>query len=455
MSGQPDAWGLDDPPAVTGDPGELPPRLARLAEVQRTGVAVRNVDPYAEDFPQAEELPEVRALMRQGWRPLDPAPLYSLLPAAWPVTHRTWVPDRLPKVGMGGTTDSYWGTIAPPPDDDDWHDYFLADDLRAAGLPEPPAGRIWLLRSPWPRIPVSVVYDIIWSAGPRDAGRNETAAMYRAALDVLAWDEDRALRSCPPVTRALLDAWAAAGRVGEEAAEFVAHRLSPTAVADALQRTGLEEQGLIAWLSSLETDLDDDAVAFIRAWRDSGLPGDPPPGAHRFRHRDLADIRDWLAAGFDLYAAATLDRAGLATALRWREAGFDEADTYELLRSDPALTPEEAHAFDAAAAEVRERRREWIYYGFSAPQAQAWAAAGLTPYQARIWRACGLHPDDVQPGQRFPPQLIKGHRYIGFSRLSGGELENAEWDEIPDPPGTRGRRAGRWRRDDDPWINED
>lgn len=44
--------------------------------------------------------------MRQGWRPLNGAPLYCLLPAAWPVEHRTWIRDRLPKVGMDGTTDT-------------------------------------------------------------------------------------------------------------------------------------------------------------------------------------------------------------------------------------------------------------------------------------------------------------------------------------------------------------
>jgi hypothetical protein len=431
----------------------LPPRLARLGEVQATGIALTNEDPYEQGFPFPEELPEVDALMGEGWRPLHGAPLYCLLPAAWPAELRTWVSDRLPKVGMGGTTDTYWSHIVAPPDED-WHDDFAAEHARAVGLPDPPAERIWLLRSPWPRIPVSVIYDIIWSVVERNNIEDEIAEVYRVASAVLTWDEHEALDACPADVRELLDAWADAGRVGEAASELIERRLAPRVLDDALERTQLDEPTLLAWASSLDTDLDDDMINFINAWRARGLPGNPPTAASRYLERDLAELQTWLDAGFDLYAAAQLELAGLASAIRWREAGFDEADTYELLRCDPALTPEEASAFDEAGL-PHERRRDWIYYGFTAAQAADWTAVGLTPYQARIWRACDKEPADVEPGQRFPPQLLKGRRFIGFSRRGDGELTTSEWDEIPDPPETRGRRARRWRGDDDPWINTD
>lgn len=448
-----DPWGVEQPPADSGAIAALPPKLARLAAIQASGIALVNQDPSAQGFAAAEELPEVETLVRQGWRPLHGAPLYCLLPAAWPVEHRTWVPDRLPKVGMGGTTDTYWSDIVAISHNEDWDD-FSAEQAQAVGLPDPPVDRIWLLRSPWPRIPVSVIYQIIWAVVERTNTEDEIAEVYQVATDVLSWDEQQALHACPADIRELLDAWANAGRIGEVASNLVEQRLLPAALHDALRRTQLDEPTLLAWASSLESDLDNDMIDFIRAWRASGLPGNPPTAPSRYLQRDLAELRSWLDAGFDLYAASQLELAGLHTAIRWREAGFDEADTYELLRSDPALTPEEAKAFDEAGP-ARERRRDWIYHGFTAVQAADWTAMGLTPYQARIWRAYDKEPADVRPRQQFPPQLLEGRRYVGFSRVGDGEMTNSEWDDIPDPPGTRGRRARRWGGDDDPWINTD
>jgi hypothetical protein len=104
-----DPWGMRQPPAGVDPVAPLPPRLARLAEVQATGTALSAGEPYAQGFPRADELPEVQELMREGWRPLDSAPLHCLFPAAWPPEHRTWIPDRLPRVVTGATTDTYFG----------------------------------------------------------------------------------------------------------------------------------------------------------------------------------------------------------------------------------------------------------------------------------------------------------------------------------------------------------
>ena len=103
---------------------------------------------------------------------------------------------------MGGTSDTYWSEIKALPDGDDWRDDSLAEHARAVGLPEPPAGRVWMLRSPWPRIPVSVIYDIFWSVVERSHAEDETAEVYFVAVDVLTWDEQRALDACPAETRA-------------------------------------------------------------------------------------------------------------------------------------------------------------------------------------------------------------------------------------------------------------
>ena len=218
--------------------------------------------------------------------------------------------------------------------------------------------------------------------------------------------------------------------------------------------TGLEETAALAWLDSLDADLDDGVIAFISGWRSAGLPGNPPPGACRFRDRDPAELRGWLGAGFDLYAAHLLEPNGLAASIAWRDAGFSEAETYELLRDDPDLTPNEARAFDTSAS-GRENRRMWIYLGFTAAEATAWTAVGLTPVEARLWRACAQRPSAVAPGMRLPPELTITHNHGYVTARPGGERSYAEWDRLDDPPGTRGRRARRRAGDDDPRINMD
>lgn len=122
-----DPWGRDTPPAVpAADLPPLPPRLAELAALS----GPRELAP-GEDLPFAspDELPEVRALAQHGWLALDGAPMWSCLPAVWPVEHRCWVPDRLPPFRKGSDGRRRWvcpwfgsfssigagTTVSPPP----------------------------------------------------------------------------------------------------------------------------------------------------------------------------------------------------------------------------------------------------------------------------------------------------------------------------------------------------
>lgn len=171
-----DVWGPDEPAAVATEP--LPPRLAALAEL------IGRVPWNGGDFARAEELPEVRALMAQGWRPLDDAPYTVALPAVWPPEHRCWVADRLPRVVLGE------GWAAPWSDEErDTVQRDLDGVVATCGLPPRPRGRIWLLRSPWPGIPLD---DAIGAMGERARERGLPAmaeGLTEAAREVLAWPE--------------------------------------------------------------------------------------------------------------------------------------------------------------------------------------------------------------------------------------------------------------------------
>ena len=88
-------WGLDEAAALHPEPPEpLPPQLAKLAAL--TGPEL--VTDGAEwDSPGPEALPEVAALLAQGWRFIGGDSRYVFLPAIWPTGLRCWLPDRMPK----------------------------------------------------------------------------------------------------------------------------------------------------------------------------------------------------------------------------------------------------------------------------------------------------------------------------------------------------------------------
>ncbi|MCW2527375.1 MAG: hypothetical protein JWM76_2235, partial [Pseudonocardiales bacterium] len=188
---------------------------------------------------------------------------------------------------MGSTTEYYSGWITASTDgswpEDSWPEESGPDagSRRAleAGLPAPPFGRIWLLRSPWPQIPVGLTYGILWSQLARASSNDEITQIYQVARSVMTWGEHRALDALTPETRTLLQAWAVHGRTGEQASAVLERRVSPAELDELMSIDGVDEQTALSWLDSLGRDADTESIDFIRSWRAAGSPGNPPPGA--------------------------------------------------------------------------------------------------------------------------------------------------------------------------------
>ena len=170
----------------------MPPRLVELAELAANG-RPRVLEPGERwVFPSAEELPEVQALVLDGWSPLGEDPMMKLLPAVWPSQHRCWVPDRLPRLSMSasppepGQGGAVWSSMVTAE---------AAPDVMPAaecGLPAPPPGRLWLLRSPWPTLGLEVVLSMLTMRHDETMSRDEQGlgwdpcGLLEAARDLLA-----------------------------------------------------------------------------------------------------------------------------------------------------------------------------------------------------------------------------------------------------------------------------
>jgi len=125
MDGDAGPWGRALPARLPSEAlGLLPSWLSEQALV--SAVPPRR--------PRAEELPEVQALLGDGWEPLEDAPLFANLPAVWPLAHRCRVPP----------------------------------------------GRLWLLRSPWPTIGPQVVLQLMGRRA-RELGVDVDAERFTAA----------------------------------------------------------------------------------------------------------------------------------------------------------------------------------------------------------------------------------------------------------------------------------
>ena len=182
-----DPWGSRTPPAVD-EVAPLPPEWADLAALVARGGKFRPRPGWR--MPTDLDLPEVRALGGQGWHHIGEMAETLLLPAVWPPAHRCWVPDRRPRVRLAMTTESSW--IEPLPAD-------AISELRsevseaaaAAGLPSPPAGRLWLLRSPWRTLSTEMVFAVLRQWRDELGLRDVPDGFVVAAREVLTWSEQQ------------------------------------------------------------------------------------------------------------------------------------------------------------------------------------------------------------------------------------------------------------------------
>lgn len=420
----------------------LPPRLAELAAL--TGR--RRLEPGERfTWPRAEELPEVRSLAARGFRPLGTAPLHCCLPAVWPEQHRCWVPDRLPKVSVGGDGSPTW----IEPWDEQTRQEMAADidrEAAACGLPDPPRGRLWLLRSPWPSVGLEVLFVLLARRCEERDMLVMTPGVTEAARELLTWSEQQLWDWWSGPDADVARRWRARGRTGEEVARLVLAELGPDEIhAFAAGDPSLTEEQAVAWCGAIDAG-GPESVAQVRAWLEAGLPANPPDDPHMVLARfEPEQVRQWLAAGFDLGDVAKLRGLPLESAIAWRERGFDPAEVRQLLQADWTVTPDEVAAFDAAGIGERERLR-WLEDGFDADAARVWIDLDILPGEARVWRSVGQGPDDARRhreagGGALPPRL----RYIGFTAEGSADRANRRYG-VTDPPGTRGRTAGQTRK---------
>lgn len=143
--------------------------------------------------PSAPDLIEVQMLAGRGWAVAPREPWLAFLPAVWPAQCRGWIRNRVPWVWRCAGQPP---TLAPPTETDlisegeAQEDY--PADLEGTGIPVPPLGRIWLLRSPVDGVTVTEIAQAIQGVAVRWAGGEDIFLnkhhLVDAARDVLSWD---------------------------------------------------------------------------------------------------------------------------------------------------------------------------------------------------------------------------------------------------------------------------
>jgi hypothetical protein len=432
-----DPWGLADPPAEH-DEAPLPPRLAALAGLTEP-TNVPEKDPLWR-WPAAEELPEVRVLMAQGWYPLDGSPLHGLLPTAWPAEHRCWLPDRLPKVSH--RYDGVLSYLVPAEAGRRTRasNELVEEEAVEAGLPLPPPGRIWLLRSPFRCVAMPVLLRLIWQRSEQVGHPGRPMGLPRdmvaAGRELASWSESEFLDWWTGREADAAQAWRALGRTPGEVAELVVRGLGPGDL-EPLLRDGLTEADVVGWhdvLAGTGRPLADT----VRLWRGRGVGLDDTPLLTRLVWWPDEEVAVWAEAGFGFPEMEQLAGVPLVRATQWRDAGYLPADIVALLQADELLSPVEAGAFTEAGITGPELLT-WVECGFAADEAAAWTAVDVRAQEARVWRAAGLGPSAVEDGRHLPPDYELGG-WI-FPPADPRDLVH----QIDDPPGTRGRVATRRR----------
>ncbi|GAB3199283.1 hypothetical protein GCM10027062_15430 [Nocardioides hungaricus] len=96
----------------------------------------------------APDLPEVRALLADGWQLAPEAPLFAFLPAVWPREHRIWVHDRSTHYSEEFVDGGPGRLVVADRESVEMFDNDMAALCESAGVPSRPADRVWLLRVP-------------------------------------------------------------------------------------------------------------------------------------------------------------------------------------------------------------------------------------------------------------------------------------------------------------------
>ncbi|MBT2446295.1 hypothetical protein J7F03_04195 [Streptomyces sp. ISL-43] len=100
---------------------------------------------------EPDRLPEVRELRKLGWELAPDAPSWAFLPYVWPQGARTWIRDRSTRWVVETCMDALLAItdVRCEPMTEEELRVITADEgtlLADAGVPAPPAGRLWLLR---------------------------------------------------------------------------------------------------------------------------------------------------------------------------------------------------------------------------------------------------------------------------------------------------------------------
>ncbi|EWT03520.1 hypothetical protein N865_17035 [Intrasporangium oryzae NRRL B-24470] len=445
-----DPWGLADAPAVAvADLEPLPAVLAEIAAALDLGERIPVDEGAHVDRPSARDLPEVDALVRQGWEPLPVMSFGSdlgLLPVVWPVEHRCWLHDRVPAFGVCsyGPGETYIEPDMRNPQRQHWE---LARTARSLGLAPPPGGRLWLLRSPWEGISTSSLLLAIRQRRDADGLGWDAVAMLRAAEQVLEQGEATLWETWSGRQADAARAWRLHGSTGADVDRWIRLGLGPEDLtvltsSPADGGAGLAPDEVRDWCAAVTTGGEprDEDVARIIAWRRIGLPSDAP--VRRLTgvmfEREPAHVRAWLEAGLTVGDIVAWEADDLSRALRWREAGIDAQAARALTLADPTLTPEEAQAFDAVGIE-RPARLRWVEAGFSAAEARAWTDVDVVAAEARVWRSLGKGPDDARAERASGGGALPLGVELGWASTGAGR-DDVNYG-VTDPPGTRGQTA--------------
>jgi len=446
-----DPWGLQEPPAAAeADLEPLSGVLAEILQALESGDRLPAPERGHLDRPGARDLPEVAALVGQGWEPLAALRLGSdvgLLPAVWPSQHRCWLHDRVPAFGVCayGPGETYIEPDIRNPQREHWE---LARQARSVGLPPPPPRRLWLLRSPWPGISASSLLLAIRQVRDADAFGWDAVGMMRAATHVLDRGEDALWNRWTGRQADAARAWRLEDATGPVVDQWIRLGLRPDDVAVltaplAEGGAGLSPRSVPEWCESVTAmwgEPRDDDVSRVIAWRTIGLADDAPVWrlSGVMFEREPAHVRAWLEAGLTVEEIVAWEADDLSRALRWREAGVEASDARALTLADPTLSPEEALAYDAMGIE-RPARHRWVEAGFSADEARTWTDLDIVASEARVWRSLGRGPDEARVQRASGGGALPLGVELGWAAM-GSDRDDVNYGVV-DPPGTRGGAA--------------